>query len=346
MVVKRERPERSEGAGGKADPLESTRMSFGDHLEELRRCLLLGLLGVLFGTIIALAFGKDILEIVYRPLLQAQFANGLQPRLQVLAPTGAFLAYMKIAVLTGLILSAPWLLYQVWTFVASGLYVHERRFVKWLVPSSMGLFALGVVFLYFAVLPVVLNFFIRFNRAFESTDLAPLWVDDLLPEGGGTPGTDASASGLSLIPVVREDPIQTVDGQIWMNESSRRLMVKTPSGVWSAALEPGASPPVMQSQFALDYYVSFVLTLALAFGMAFETPLVVLFLAWSGLANAALLARYRRHVLLAIVVVAAVLTPPDVVSQLSLAVPMYFLFELGLFLARVTLRPQTGPATD
>jgi sec-independent protein translocase protein TatC len=94
----------------------------------------------------------------------------------------------------------------------------------------------------------------------------------------------------------------------------------------------------MHSQFALDFYISFVLTLALAFGIAFETPIVVFFLSWTKLVPTAKMAAGRRYVLLAVVVTAAILTPPDVISQLLLAGPMYLLFELGLVIARIIER--------
>ena len=94
----------------------------------------------------------------------------------------------------------------------------------------------------------------------------------------------------------------------------------------------------LHSQFALDFYISFVLMLALAFGIAFETPVVVFFLAWTGIVTTAAMGRARRYVLFATVILAAMLTPPDVISQLLLAGPMYLLFELGIFVARITER--------
>ena len=97
----------------------------------------------------------------------------------------------------------------------------------------------------------------------------------------------------------------------------------------------------MHSQFALDYYISFVLMLALAFGIAFETPIVVFFLSWSGLVPTAKMARGRRYVVLGVIITSAMLTPPDVISQLLLAGPMYLLFEIGLLVARATERKAT-----
>jgi len=316
-----------------ADVFESSRMSFGDHLEELRGCLIRALVGVVLASTVCLIFGRELVEIICRPLLVVQHANGLQPRLQVLAPAGAFLAYLKIACLSGLILAMPWVLYQGWRFVASGLYARERRFVRTMVPASVGLFVVGVVFLYYIVLPIVLQFFISFNRRFDAPNLAPSAFQRLFLEGDAEmPAASVDAAPLR-VPLRAKDPDDASVGDVWINTQTRRLMVKLAEGVWSAALERGTTAPSMHSEFALDFYISFVLLLALAFGIAFETPIVVFFLAWSGLVSAAAMRRGRRYVLLVVVIVAAVLTPPDVLSQLLLATPMYLLFELGLMFA-------------
>ena len=313
-------------------------MSFGDHLEELRTYLILALVGVVIGTVFSLVFGREILELIYRPLLIAQHANGLSPHLQVLSPTGAFTAYLKIAFLSGLIIGMPWVLYQVWRFVSSGLYAHERRFVRLLLPTSIGLFAVGVLFLYLIVLPIMLQFFIRFNKAFDLPDLTPRAFQSLLFPEREPPPSPAGPEGDLHVPIRQEDPPDPEPGDMWINTTTRRLMVQTESGIVSTALEPGATSPAMNSQFAIDFYISFVLTLALAFGLAFETPIVVFFLAWSGLVTRATMLRGRRYVLLATVIAAAMLTPPDMVSQLLLAGPMYLLFEVGIFAARVVDR--------
>jgi len=323
------------------DPLEASRMSFGDHLEELRSCLILALLGLVVGAVVALVFGKDILEFIYRPLLRVQYANGLTPQLQVLAPTAAFTAYLKIGLLAGLILSAPWVLHQIWRFVASGLYQHERRFVRLLVPTSIGLFMLGVVFFYYIVLPAVLHFFIYFNKTFGAPDLAPTALQRLLlpteqPAVQATPLTEGVT-----VPVLPEDPPEPKTGDVWVNATMRRMVVQTDTGPLSAPMEPGTTPRPMQSQFAIDFYISFVLMLALAFGIAFETPVVVFFLAWSGIVTTDAMKRGRKYVLLATVFAAALLTPPDVISQLLLAGPMYLLFELGVRAATLVERKST-----
>lgn len=316
------------------DSDEGSRMSFGDHLDELRSCLILALLGVGLASILSLLFGRQILQLICLPLWTVQYANGLQPSLQALSPTAAFSAYLRIAFLAGLILSMPWVLYQLWRFVAAGLYPHEKRFVKRLLPASIGLFAVGVVFLYFVVLPIVLNFFIWFNKAFESYTFAPSAFQSLLLTGDVEPLEEVVDLPALQVPMLKENPANPAPGSIWFNMVTRRLMLQMPDRLWSVAMTPGETASPMQSQFAIDFYISFVLMLALAFGIAFETPLVVFFLAWSGIVTRDRMARARRYILLLIVVLAAVLTPPDVISQLLLAVPMILLFELGLWAAR------------
>ncbi len=313
-------------------------MSFGEHLEELRSRLILALIGVVLATIVALIFGKDILEIICLPLLFVQHINGLPPHLQVLAPTAAFVAYLKIGLLSGIIVSMPWLLYQLWLFVASGLYKHERRFVRTLIPVSVGLFVVGVLFLYLVVLPLVLHFFIKFNKAFGTPELAPTVLQRLLLPDEELPPPTIDLPDAAQIPCVREDPSNPRPGDAWVNLRTHRFVVQTPDGLKSMALEPGAKQTTMDSQFAIDFYISFVLMLALAFGIAFETPVIVFFLAWSGIVPTATMVRSRRYVLLATVIVAAMLTPPDVISQLLLAGPMFLLFEIGIFVARFVER--------
>ncbi len=316
-------------------PCEESRMSFGDHLDELRLRLILSLVGVAVASVGCLLVGKSILSIIYAPLLIVQHANGMTPTLTALSPTAGFTAYLKIGFLSGLIISMPWVIYQIWRFVATGLYQHERRFLKLLAPASTGLFAIGVAFMYYVVLPVVLQFFVSFNMSFPMDTLSPnAFQKLLLPKTAPVDRAAPPAVAPLHVPVLSEDPAHPKSGDAWINERSRRFITKTSNGVLSVALEPGATPAAVQSQFAIDFYISFVLMLSLAFGIAFETPIIVFFLAWSGLVSTVAMCAARRYILLGTVVAAAILTPPDIISQMLLAGPMYMLFELGLLVAR------------
>lgn len=318
--------------------IESTRMSFGDHLDELRGCLIRALLGISLAAVVTLTYGKEILEIIFRPLWMVQFSNGLQPNLQALAPTDTFTAYLKISFLSALIVAMPWVLHQSWRFIAIGLYARERRFVRGVVWASSGLFVVGVLFLYYLVLPVVLQFFITFNRAFGPADLTPHYIQSLLVPQSEPPAATALSDGGMQLKVMADDPSESRPGDVWVNSTTRRLMLRTgdeTGGVWSIPFEIGAASHALQSQFAVDQYITFVLMLALAFGLTFETPVIVVFLAWSGLIPAKTMSGSRRYVLMGTIVASAILTPTaDLLNQLLLAGPMYVLFELGLFVAK------------
>ena len=316
---------------------ETSRMSFGDHLEELRSYLIRAMIGLALSTALCLVFGKNILSLIFHPLLVVQEASGMNPHLQVLSPSGAFTAYLKIGILSGMILSMPWVLYQMWSFVATGLFKRERRFVRLLVPASTGLFVAGVMFMYFIVLPIVLRFFISFNNSFPLHDLSPTVIERAILSDRPTPSLPDAANALN-VPLLEQDPSEPRAGDLWVNATRRRLMFMAPTGLWSMPFEVGAMSPAIQSQFAIDYYISFVLMLALGFGVAFETPVVVYFLARTGLVTTTAMKRGRRYVLLGAVLSAAMLTPPDIISQLLLAGPIYLLFELGLLFARAVER--------
>jgi sec-independent protein translocase protein TatC len=327
------------------DPTNCT-MSLGDHLEELRARLILALFGLVIGSIVSLAFGKYILrfieypynsvvrgrvkkietprvqkevlafsEVFFEQLTKALtgdpnavadsdaedadaksaatpvpvpttldpseitffrqvFSNAVtawgermkeeaeagplpfEMRLRTLAPAEAFVAYMKVALISGLILTCPWVFYQIWMFVAAGLYQHERKYVRTAVPFSAGLFIIGALFFLFVIARLSLGFFMGFG--------------DMV--------------GIS-------------------------------------------------NDWTLQRYISFITVLMLVFGIAFQTPIAIFVLVRTGLVGLPALRRARKYVLLVIFFVAAIATPPDVVSQVSLAIPLYGLYELGMVMA-------------
>ncbi|MCH8150236.1 MAG: twin-arginine translocase subunit TatC, partial [Planctomycetes bacterium] len=245
-------PAHSDSTSDDGDPVETGRMSIGDHLDELRSCIVRALVGVALGAVVGFVFGKEILGIICRPLLVVQFANGLQPGAQVLSPSTAFLAYLKISLLSGLIIASPWVIYQIWRFVASGLYGNEKRFASAMLLPAIGLFAAGVAFLYFIVLPIVLNFFIVFNKNFELPSLTPTAFQRLLlPDDSDKPVDEAQVETLAL-PLLTENPKEPPPGQAWINTTSRRLVVSTSDGLLSSPMEVGATASTLQSHFALD----------------------------------------------------------------------------------------------
>ena len=309
----------------KEDLFDST-MSLGDHLEELRFRLIRALLGLGVGLIIGLVLGRAIISFMQGPYndatakllfsvepefqsdldsgdiseaLQQEFKDSgvsLSPDvtiskelviwkgkrwlitdkedrywvkkeedklniyklipLQIIAVAAGFVSFVKIGLVTGLIFSSPWVFYQLWMFVAAGLYPREKRYVYLAAPFSAALFIAGALFFIVVVAPITLGFLVKFNE--------------------------------------------------------RMLDVR--------------------SQFTFQHYISFVSHLMLVFGVAFQTPIAIFFLNRTGLVSVQALRRSRKYVLLAIFIVAALATPPDVISQITLAIPLYVLFELGILL--------------
>jgi sec-independent protein translocase protein TatC len=189
-----------------------------------------------------------------QPLLESLPAGG---KMIVTDVTGSFFVPMKVTMLVAFLIALPVVMYQLWAFIAPGLYLHERRLILPLVVSSYSLFIIGMAFAYFLVFPTVFNFMASYN--------APL---------GAEMSTD------------------------------------------------------------IDKYLGFAMNTFLAFGLTFEVPVVVVVLVRMGMVPLAKLREIRPYVIVGAFVISAIVTPPDVLSQLLLAVPMTLLYELGLLIAR------------
>jgi len=321
-------------------------MSFGDHLEELRHRLILALAVPLPLAVAIFAVSNQIRAILAAPLYAALEARKLPTQVQALSPVETITTDLFLSVVFALVLSAPWLLYQLWRFVEPGLYPHERRFVRFLFPSSALLTVAGLALLYWVMLPLMLLFLVGFGQSGPTTTLARGAPQALLAEGaegvdaieGALPATGAA---LPSIPILRTPPAAPQPGQWWIDEASAQLQVALPVGedrveIRSVTLARDRS---VMPIFRLREYIDFVLLLALAVSIAFQMPLVILLLGWVGIVEPPGLRRNRRYALLACAVIAAVLTPPDFISMFLLLGPLYGLYELGIVLL-VTLPPQ------
>ena len=140
-----------------------SRMSFGEHLEELRKRILRSLFGTVFGVGICVYFVKDIYAYVVAPYVDAATRHHVNNTLSITDPTGAFFTPLSLAIKGGLLLVSPWIIYQLWQFVGAGLYKRERKIIyRYIGPSAL-LFLAGVAFFYFIVLPLTLEFFFAFS---------------------------------------------------------------------------------------------------------------------------------------------------------------------------------------
>jgi sec-independent protein translocase protein TatC len=238
--------------------------TFISHLIELRNRLVRASIGIVVVAIALFAWPgpSQIYDIIAQPMIAAMPAGSKMIATGVIAP---FMVPMKLTLLLAFILSLPWVFYQVWAFVAPGLYAHEKRLVLPLVVSSSLLFIAGVAFCYFFV----------FGRVFQFIS--------------------------AFAPV-------------------------------SIAVTPD-----------IENYLDFVMSMCLAFGAAFEVPVVVVILVRMGIVSLEKLKDIRRYMIVAAFVIAAIVTPPDVVSQLALAIPMCLLYELGLIMAPIFVKATTSP---
>jgi len=233
---------------------EEHKMSLTEHLIELRKRL--------FHIIIALFIGfgacyyyKDLVfDIITKPLTKVLPKNGY---LIYTGLTEAFFVYIKLAFFASLIITSPFILYQIWKFISPGLLPKEKKYVVPFVFFSTLLFAGGVLFGYFIALPPAFQFFVSFNNQF------------------------------------------------------------------------------LQAMISFSDYLSLFVTFLLGFGLSFELPIFIFFLAKLGIVNAKMLSQQRKYAILIIFIVAAILTPsPDALSQILMAIPLMFLYEVSIFVAR------------
>jgi sec-independent protein translocase protein TatC len=319
---------------------DDVRMSFGDHLEELRRRILFALLGLVIAFVVCFKFGDTISEWLTAPYTVAMEELGFDPRMIQLNPIESFMEYFKIALEMALVLSAPWILYQLWLFVAAGLYPSERRIVRRFAPASIVLFLTGASFMLVVVLSGLMKFLIQIAMWFPLPSAGNPLYQWLSPPPPAT-SQQAEPSAPVIAPVLSEDPPRPIEGQVWINRTTRHLSAHFDGQTYTTSLQRGDARRFVQPFFSISQYLDFVVNLALAFGLGFQIPILVVFLAALKIVSVADMSRARRYVILGVVVLSAILTPsPDVGTMLLLAVPMLVLFEAGLLVGRMVEKPE------
>lgn len=239
-------------ASGMAQDLKV--MPFMEHLKELRTRLIHSLIAVAVGFGVAYGFSEQIFRILLLPLLK------VMPKDLKLVYTGlpeAFLVYMKVGLIGGLILAAPVVFYEIWKFIEPGLYQKERRYAIPFVLVASAFFAIGVTFAYFVVFPFGFQYFLSFSNDY------------------------------------------------------------------------------IQPMISVKEFLGFSMKMLFAFGVVFELPVFAFFFSKVGLVTGQQLATFRRYAIVIIFIVAAILTPPDIFSQSLMAVPLLFLYEVSIVVAKV-----------
>lgn len=237
------------------------------HMQELRRRLMLAVGAWLGASVVCYGFVQDIYQSLAAPLRHA-FGDEAGRRLMYTGLTEAFVVYLKTALWGGLILALPIFLYQIWAFLAPGLYPREKAIVRGFFMAAPILFFMGMFLAYFGVIPLAWHFFL----SFQSQEGLPIQIDP-----------------------------------------------------------------------KMDDYFGLILQILLAFGIAFLLPLILAILIYRNVIGLDALKQYRRHVFVGILMVAAVITPPDVISQLALALPLWALFEGTLLVCAWLKRTDPNP---
>ena len=314
-------------------------MSIGGHLEDLRRRLILALLGIVAASTLTLSFGRDIVTWLCRPLAYAQRSAHLPPHTYTLSPTAGFTVYLKVSIVSAIIVASPWVIYQVWRFFEQGLYARERKAVVVLAPFSAAMTTLGVLFMYYVMLPVSLWFLISFTASFppvETADPLPVistHVTAAAPDASPVPDppTNTAGAAVAAIPVLAGNPSAPIEGQVWFDTSQRELKIHADGVTRTVQL---AATTLISPLIEVGQYIGFVTALALGVVVAFQLPVVMLVTGWWGVVDPDLLAKYRRHIVLVCFATGALLTPADVLSMMLLSIPLWGLFEFGLWLMR------------
>jgi Sec-independent protein secretion pathway component TatC len=223
--------------------------------------------------------------------------------------------------------SSPWILWQVWKFVEPGLYEHERRFARLLVPGSIVLTICGILTLYYIMLPFSLEVLVNYGineRGTTAPALAPLPPD---PQ-----------SFTPLLPMLDGAPAEVVPGQAWIDVPRRLFCVPilAPDGTVSVLTMPLTKDSAYLQVYRMSEYLDFVLLLMLGVAIAFQMPLAILLLGWVGIIRIETLRGKRKHAFFVLTIISAVITPTtDLTSMLLMLVPLYLLYELGILLLAV-----------
>jgi Sec-independent protein secretion pathway component TatC len=322
------------GRRAENDP-EATRMTLGEHLEELRGCVARSLIALLITCAACIWPAKYLLELIARPVVLVLRRHGQPDSFLATGPVESLLVYIKVVLIFGLILGAPYILYQIWAFVAAGLYQRERAWVRRIVPISVGLFLAGVVFMYVFALMLSLNFLVGFSGWLPLPSPRANALERVLmhvpsfPEPSSQPGIAQAP----VVPLLDEDPPAPPTGSLWVNMPDGKLKVRWPNETHSVQLLRDDQRALITTHFRIGEYLSFVLMLMIAFGTAFQMPLVVVFLVRTNLVPLETFRQYRKIAILVILFIAGLLAPPDLLSHLMLSGPMILLFELGLWVA-------------
>lgn len=322
------------------DP-DDVRMTLGEHLDELRARLIRCLIGLTLGAVLCAFFIDDIEGGLTSALFDVMRRHGYSPDMTYTGIAEPFLADFQLILILGLIVSAPYILMQLWGFVASGLYKHERAWVRRFVPVSIGLFFAGAAFFIVIVIPLFLDFFIGYKKDLPANTTYIDIFEHSAPTSTQPAIWPAGAPG-----AVRDypaDPKDPPNGALWINHRTNELRTRIGDKTWVVGLLKEADKNRLTPMIRIQEYLVFMLQMAAAFGFGFQVPVVVALLATIGVASAQQMGKARKYVWFGIAIAAAFITPsPDLTSLMLLFIPMVLLYEAGLLAARMIERKKVA----
>jgi len=300
-------------------------MSFGDHLDDLRKRVLFAILGLVPLIVLGFVVGGPVLELLTKPVIEAMRDAGEPSGLLATGPLESFISYLKVALGVALLLGLPWIFYQLWLFISPGLYSNERRFVYFLMPLSLLLTVTSAVFLYKVLLPISLYFLILFGSNIAKS---PVATGELPPE------VTVAMLNESAMPVLERDPplAELRPGAQWLNPDRNEIRIFL--GGDTVRVIRLRSDGLIAQEYRIGEYISLLFGLGIVFALAFQLPAVMLLLSWVDLLRPAALTPYRKHVGFACAVLGMLLTPQDPWSMILLASALYLLFELGILMMK------------
>jgi sec-independent protein translocase protein TatC len=279
---------------------------------------------------VCLFFGQQVVSAFCQPLVIILEKYDINPQLVTDEVGEGFMTYITISLISAAAVASPWMLYQLWQFVAAGLYPHERKYVTKYLPLSIGLLVTGMLFVYFLVLPWTLDFFIGFTTGIPLGKQTTALVSKTTTGPSDSPW---SSGNLLRVPVVSgdPDPKQVPEGTLYYDKLQQRLKIMINGLPRVIAINSNA---LLAPEIKLSTYIDLVVAMLITFGLSFQLPLVVLALERIGIVEIESLKSGRRYVYFAMVVAAAVITPGDVITAtIALMFPLIGLYELGIFLA-------------
>lgn len=268
------------------DTIDDTAAPLVEHLAELRRRLIWAVLAFIVAMFTVYPFAMQVFNFLSRPICQALADSGQNCLLQLISPQEGFFVAINISLFGGLCLAFPVIAFQLWRFIAPGLYKSEKNALLPFIIASPAMFFAGAVFAYYVVLPMAFGFFLTFQQmGQEAATLA-----------ANAPGTEVATQGVAA---AGEAPL-----------------------------------PGIVFQGSAQEYLGLTMKFVLAFGLCFQLPVLLVLLGKAGIVSSKGLSAMRKYAIVGILILAAVATPPDVMSQIILFAAVYPLYEISVFLIR------------